>query len=149
MCATDLNCTVFTWESNGICTLKTGSKQAETLPLKGATCGWITEGNSNFEWKDYNNGQERRGYTCYFPGKEISKLPLAFDTIDLLMIRRVRLLDTCFSQCISEPKCTGYFVRFNNMGTYYGANCHLIATGKSPIARTNMNSICGMVLARI
>ena len=44
LCSANLKCTHFTWESNGICTLKTALKYStETSPLKGAMCGQSTK----------------------------------------------------------------------------------------------------------
>jgi len=137
LCVADLTCTHFTWQSNGTCTLKTAPKQSsETLPLKGATCGYITEGNSIFQWRDYNRGIEKWSYGCDFPGNDIRTVKLT--------------TDNCHSRCISEPKCTNYVARFAP-GSLKNMNCSL-KTGKSPIARVYLGEsydYCAMIVARI
>ncbi len=136
-CAADLSCTRFTWDSTGLCTLKTGSKVSpEALQLKGAMCGYISEGNSNFQWQDYNNGQEKGSYGCDFPGNDIRNVD--------------RGSQTCFSLCKAEQKCTNYAEPKDPGLTV--KKCYL-KTGKSPTARTiytdDMDAYCSMITARI
>lgn len=138
LCAIHLECTHFTWESNGICTLKTAPKLSpETRPLKGALCGYVTTGNSDFQWTDRNKGQEKVSNDCDFPGNDIRNAP-------------VKKAAECFSLCISEPKCTNYVIR-SLTGSVNDMTCFL-KTGKNPIATQEVdvkNSYCGMITARI
>lgn len=138
LCVADLTCTHFTWQSNGTCTLKTAPKQSsETRPLNRATCGYITEGNSVFQWTDFNKGVEKYSYGCDFPGNNIRTIQLT--------------TDTCHSRCYFEPRCTNYVVRYVPGSTTKTMNCNL-KTGKSPVARIYIgesNDYCAMIVARI
>jgi len=134
----DLNCTHFTWQSNEICTLKIAPKlSSETRSLKGAMCGYITQGNSNFQWKVGNCGPERWDWDCDFPGNNIRNVLLPART-------------TCYGLCIADPKCTSYSVR-SVSASDRRIICYL-KSGKSPIALPftgDVNAFCSMVLARI
>jgi hypothetical protein len=137
LCAADLSCTLFTWNPNGNCALTTGPKLAPVpREEQGAMCGYISEGNSNFQWEDFNNSQEKRSKGCDFPGNDIS-------TVDLGET-------TCFNLCIAEPECTSYAERNDQESGV--TKCYL-KTGKSPIARTiftnDGNAYCSMISARI
>ena len=122
LCAADLNCNLFTWDPNGNCVLTMGPKEAPEAHkslTKGGMCGYISEGNSNFRWHDIN-GLEKYSYGCDLPGNDIRTVNQHRNT-------------SCYSVCISEPKCTSYV---KHMGS---GNCYLKA-GKSPIARTIYNN---------
>lgn len=137
LCAANWQCTHFTWESKGICTLKTAPKlSTEIRLLNGTICGYITEGNSNFQWQDGNKGQEKLSYNCDFPGNDIRRVPVFTKS------------ESCFSRCISEPKCTHY----SALNVLSIMNVCSLKTGKSPIAATvagDVKAYCGMISARI
>ena len=137
LCVADVNCTHFTWQSNGICTLKTATKLSSvTSPLKGARCGYVTRGNSDLKWNDGNCGKERWNWDCDFPGTF---------TGYFLPVRT-----TCFNICISNPNCTSYSV-----SRYTATDSRLVCwlqNGKSPVALPvtgDINALCSMILARI
>jgi len=141
LCSADLKCTHFTWESNGLCTLKTALKYStETRPLQGAICGYITEGNSKFKWVD-GFGKVKWADACDFPGNDI---------------RTVTTKGTsCSDLCIAEPKCTSYAARsLSDLPGYANDRICFLKSGKSPIARRRIIAkpdmyYCGMISARI
>ena len=98
LCLATIRCTHFTWESDGTCKLKASSikKSSKYLPLEGASCGFVLEGNSDFEWNYANGNKELWSKGCDFPGNNLISFKLK--------------KDTCFSLCISNQKCTSYFV---------------------------------------
>jgi len=137
LCAADLECTHFTWESNGICTLKIAPKRSSVArSLKTATCGYITEGNSNLQWKDINTpaGKVKYSETCDFSGN------------DLRNVKRTN--KSCPELCYSDPKCTHYSVRVDLSS---GSVTCFLKDGKNPVARDvyDDNSYCGIISARV
>jgi len=139
LCVADVNCTHFTWQSNRICILKIATKlSSATRPLTGARCGYVTQGNSDLKWNDGNCGQERWKWDCDLPGTYLGYW---------VEVRR-----TCFSFCMSDPRCTSYSV-----SRYTATDSRLVCwlkNGKSPVAVPNafagdVNALCSMILARI
>ena len=109
----------------------------EARQLKGAMCGYISEGNSNFEWHDYHGGQQKLSYGCDFPGNDIRTVNRDGNT-------------DCFSLCKAEPKCTSFAERMDKGSTV--KKCYL-KSGKSPIARAiytdDSDAYCSLISARI
>ena len=133
LCTTDLRCTHYTWESNGDCSLKTAPKSAETRPLKGALCGYVNKGNSNFEWHYSNNNQEDWAHGCYFSSIDMRKV--------------VNPKESCFNLCNAEPKCTHYFVSY--LPDAYDV-CHM-KNGKHPVIADAImgDSYCSIMAGRV
>ncbi len=104
-------------------------------------CGWITQGNSNFQWFDFYQGREKYAWDCDFPVSN-----------DIRVVAMPLANETCFTSCMNEPKCTSYsFLPRTITRTNKIYDCYL-KTGKSPIANPftgNSYAYCSMIVARI
>ncbi len=126
LCAQNFACTFFTLdETTWVCTLKMGTGKEKTAPvispLKGTSCGYISDGNSYFEWKTGGEGTpsiQKWASFCDFPG----------------MVHIGTYSDPnkdCSRFCWDNKDCTS-FVVYRDPGSSVD-NCSL-KSGKFPIA---------------
>lgn len=133
LCSANLKCTHFSWQSNGTCSFKVAPRFADPSQLKGATCGYITQGNFNFNW--FNGVNDKWAYDCDFPGNNIRQI--------------LARIGECARKCVSEKECTHY----STYSLSSGSNDQLcsLKRGKNPVAIAfkRSSSLCGMISARL
>ncbi len=131
LCIANLRCTHFTWGTGSYCYMKSAPKTAAIYRFQGAACGYITQRNTDFDWRDSNSGRIKWANGCDFYGHDFRQYSSG--------------REKCISDCIADSRCThfGWLERHNH--------CNL-KTINHPIVATKLNlhvGICGSVRARV